>query len=200
MRTYDLRMARLVTEDVSHPITSFSISNDGKSFAASCLDGIVRLWDNEYHGRDADDDDDDDDGRSSTVHRSSVRLRRKRIYQKLHSHHVCKNYRVECAFTSDDANVITGSECGGVGVYPIVNRDDDARASSEYGTGAAGRRAKLSFAGSRSTARTLLAHAGPTCSVAACPHKSRPWLVLSSSYDGTTLVWASGRHRDCIDG
>ena len=44
MRTYDLRTARLVTEDASHPITSFSVSNDGSSVAASCLDGIVRLW------------------------------------------------------------------------------------------------------------------------------------------------------------
>jgi mitogen-activated protein kinase organizer 1 len=203
MRTYDLRMARLVAEDVSHPITSFSISNDGTSLAASCLDGIVRLWDNEY-GRDADDG-------SSNNNRSLLRRRQKRIYQKLHSHHECKNYRVECAFTSNDANVITGSECGGVGVYPVVDRHDDTRPSSggrmtdeydggEYGMSAAGRRAKSSSA-ARSMARTLRGHTGPTCSVAACPRKSRPWLMLSSSYDGTALVWASRGHRDCcIDG
>ncbi len=205
MRTYDLRKARLVTEDVSHPITSFSLSNDGMSLAASCLDGIVRLWDNA--------DDGDYDGKAAaTTDGSSSRKRRtrKRVYGKLHSHHECKNYRVECAFASNDASVITGSECGGVAVYPVADHHDDShrwkRTKDDYdgecGIGTTGRRAKSSAAAmARSSARTLRGHTGPTCSVAACPQMSRPWLILSSSYDGTALVWASREHRDCcIDG
>ena len=89
MRTYNLRTTRLVTEDVSHPITSFSMSNDGASVTASCLDGIVRLW-----------------GRGVGDCRQ-----RKGVFQKLHSSHVSNNYKVECAFTSNNKYVVSGSEC-----------------------------------------------------------------------------------------
>jgi mitogen-activated protein kinase organizer 1 len=98
MGTYNLRTARLVMEDVSHPITSFSMSNDGVSVTALCLDGIARLWD-----RGVNDD-----------------RRRKGVFQKLHSSHVSNNYKVECAFTSNDEYMISGSECSGWRFIPWI--------------------------------------------------------------------------------
>jgi len=175
LRTYDLRTARLVTEDASHPITSFSLSNDG-SVAASCLDGIVRLW---GYGSTATGDGDD-------------KRRKRKVYQKFHSFHKCVNYKVECAFTSDGEHVVSGSECGAVAVYPV-----DRGGDGDGGDGAG--RAKV--VETRAKATALRGHVGPTCSVAACPQPSRPWLILSASYDGTAVVWASREQHDCcIDG
>ena len=47
-------------------------------------------------------------------------------------------------------------------------------------------------------ATILHRHKGPTCSVAACPQKSRPWLMVSASYDGSAVVWASEAQYDCV--
>lgn len=168
LRTYDLRFARMVTEDIVHPITSFSISNDGMSsmMAASCLDGVIRLWD-----------------RSST--NATTTGIRKRVFQKLHSYHTCNKYKVECAFTSSDEYLVSGSECGAVVVYP-VEFDSNISFRSE---------AKITKPSPKGT--VLQRHQGPTCSVAACPQTARPWLVVSASYDGTAVVWASEAQHDC---
>ena len=175
MRTYDLRTARLVTEDASHPITSLSVSNDGSAVAASCLDGIVRLW-----------------GCGAASDGDQQRRRKRRVFQKLHSFHECCNYKVECAFTSDGEYVVSGSECGAVAVYPVEHGGGGG------GDGGAGRAQAVER---RSKATALRGHEGPTCSVAACPQPSRPWLILSASYDGTAVVWASREQHDCcIDG
>lgn len=47
MRTYDLRMGLMTTDDMKHPILRFSLSNDKKTYAASCIDGGIRLVDRE---------------------------------------------------------------------------------------------------------------------------------------------------------
>jgi mitogen-activated protein kinase organizer 1 len=166
LRTYDLRAATMVTEDVVHPITSFSISNDGMSsmVAASCLDGIIRLW----------------DCTSSITANTTTAGIRKRIYQKLHTYHSCNKYKVECAFTSSDEYVISGSECGAVVVYPVEFDSNKAKMTKPSPKGT-----------------ILQRHQGPTCSVAACPQISRPWLIVSASYDGTAVVWASDAQHDC---
>ena len=145
MRTYDLRTAQLFTEDIVHPITSFSISNDGASIAASCLDGIIRLW----------------GCATNTTHIES----RKKVFQKLHSSHKSENHKVECTFTSNDEYLISGSECGAVAIYPLHLEDKNGATNNV-------------------DAATLQGHKGPTCSVAACPQISRPWLIVSASYDG----------------
>ena len=143
MGTYNVRTARLVTEDVSHPITSFSMSNDGVSVTASCLDGIARLWD-----RGVNDD-----------------RRRKGVFQKLHSSHVSNNYKVKCAFTSYDEDMISGSECGTVAVYSVDF--DSLDADGDFG-GGAGRSKAVAGAKARVMERgtTLRGHKGPACSVA----------------------------------
>lgn len=148
IRTYDLRTGQLITEDISHPITSFALSNDGRSIAASCLDGIIRLFD-----------------KYNSNHRIDVR---KKVFQKFHSYHKSGNYKLECAFSSNDEYVLSGSECGAVVVYPVQ--------------------------GSRG--RLLQRHTAPTCSVTCCPQSSRPWLIASASYDGSAIVWASQEEGD----
>lgn len=197
MRTYDLRMARLITEDITSssggtneeysrvPITSFSISSSSSSttnssssrgaggslVAASCLDGIIRIWNRA-----------DNDNRSKT--------KKKRVLHKLHSFHTSDKYKIGCAFTSDSKYILSGSECGGVAVYSIpedcIDTNNIVRGRKDYVC---------------TTATTLNRHVGPTCSVATCPMVSRPEVVLSASYDGTAIVWTSREKYDsCLDG
>lgn len=154
----------MLTEDLVHPITSFSASQDGAAIAASCLDGIIRLWNS-----------------GSSASRQSARG--SRVLGKLHSNHKCNDYKVECSFASSDEYVVSGSECGAVAVYPVdLGGDgDDAKAYWREPV-------------------VLRKHKGPTCSVAACPSPSRPWLVVSASYDGSATVWASDANHDCLAG
>ncbi|KAL7531355.1 hypothetical protein ACHAXR_003993 [Thalassiosira sp. AJA248-18] len=154
IRTYDLRTAQLITEDIGEPITSFSITTDGESIAASCLDGIIRLWG------------------LNTIQKS-------RVFQKLHPR--SKNYKVECTFTANDEYLISGSECGALAIYPVgdSNRYHDTTTTT------------------KGEATILKRHKGPTVSVAACPQITRPWLVVSASYDGSAIVWASQAQYDC---
>eukprot|EP00569_Conticribra_weissflogii_P003363 CAMPEP_0171331672 /NCGR_PEP_ID=MMETSP0878-20121228/2847_1 /TAXON_ID=67004 /ORGANISM="Thalassiosira weissflogii, Strain CCMP1336" /LENGTH=406 /DNA_ID=CAMNT_0011832249 /DNA_START=55 /DNA_END=1275 /DNA_ORIENTATION=+ len=158
IRTYDLRKAQLQTEDLVHPITSFTFSNDASCIAASCLDGIIRLWD-------------------CTINNHS----RKRVFQKMHSFHKSGNYKLECAFTSQDKYLVSGSECGAVVVYPVSDGNDAKNVNMM-------------------TTTTLARHNGPVCSVATCPKKNRPWLLVSASYDGSAVVWASKNEADhCLE-
>ena len=187
MRTYDLRMARLITEDITSgeeecnrvPITSFSLSSCthgdyGSLVAASCLDGIIRIWNRVG---------------SSSTNDDGMRLdnnrKTKRRVHKLHSYHTSDKYKIGCAFTSDNKYIISGSECGGVAVYSVPeNIEKSVRGRNDYGGTA-----------------TLNCHVGPTCSVATCPMISRPSLVLSACYDGTAIVWTSREKYDsCLDG
>lgn len=158
IRTYDLRTAQLITQDVGHPVTSFCFGFDATTYAASCLDGNIRLWDVQ-----------------------TTRAHPRKVLQKMHSLHKYGNYKLECAFTSDDKHVISGSECGAVVVYPVEDPSASVTQRSTRGI-------------------KLQRHTGPTCSVAACSQPSRPWLMLSASFDGTAVVWASHDEADnCLE-
>ena len=111
---------------------------------------------------------------------------KKKVFQKLHSSHRSNNYKVECTFTSNDKYVVSGSECGNVAIYPVDlnNRTIDIGASSKV-------------VKEKEEATILHKHTGPTTSVAACPQTKRPWLVVSASYDGSAVVWASQAQYDC---
>jgi mitogen-activated protein kinase organizer 1 len=162
IRTYDLRTAQLITQNIGHPITSFSFGFDSTTYAASCLDGSIRLVD--YQTNRAD---------------------RRKVWQHMNSLHKAGNYKLECAFTSDDKYVISGSECGALVAYPVQDpvSSTSPRQSTEESKGV-----------------KLQKHTAPTCSVAACPQSSRPWLALSASYDGSALVWASHNESErCLD-
>lgn len=201
MRTYDLRTARLITDDTGPrrvPITSFSLSSTSSSnrlggngdypgslVAASCLDGIIRIW-----------------NRVGSSSNDGILCNRKmkRIVHKLHSYHTSDKYKVGCAFTSDNKYIISGSECGGVAVYSVdTNCYNYSKNNTGFDESVRGRSLQRQYYGG--TATTLCRHVGPTCSVATCPMISRPWLVLSASYDGTAIVWTSREQYDsCLDG
>lgn len=164
IRTYDLRTAQLITEDVVHPVTSFAISTDGRSIAASCLDGIIRSWD------------------------TTPNNEKKRVRRKFHSSHVCGNYKVECTYTSNDKYLVCGSEDGAVAVYRNSNNDrifnDNVNGNNQVFKANGGTK--------------LERHTAATCSVAACPQETRPWLIVSASYDGSAVVWSSQANYDCM--
>ena len=87
---------------------------------------------------------------------------------------------MECTFTSNDECVVSGSECGDIAIYPVKldgDSNNDTTTSNE--------------------ATILKQHKGPTTSVAACPQTKRPWLIVSASYDGTAVAWASQAQYDC---
>jgi len=161
VRTYDMRTAQVIAEDAVKPVTSFSMTTDELTIAASCLDDVIRVWE--------------------CPDAYNVTGARKKVQRKLHSHHRSEKFRVECDITSDDAHCVAGSECGNVAVYDLGDgRDGDGGP------------------GGVPQATVLRRHTGPTCSVAACPDKKRPWLVVSASYDGTAVVWASQAQYDCV--
>ena len=154
IRTYDLRTGQLITEDVSHPITSFDVSNDGRYTAASCLDGMIRLYDKH----------------NNLEHINA----RKEIFSKFSSLHKGSNYKLDCSFTSNDKYIISGSECGGVVVYPVQDHIEGSR--------------------------ILQRHTAPTCSITCCPQSSRPWLIASASYDGSVIIWADHENaKQCMN-
>ena len=168
LRTYDLRTAQLYTEDAVHPITSFSTTSDGLTIAASCLDGIIRLW-----------------GCATNTSRLNSQ---KKVYQKLHSSHKSNDFKVECTFTSNDEYLVSGSECGAVAIYRVDLTNDDTT-THKYDDTTAKK--------NENNGTILQRHKGPTCSVATCPQKTRPWLMVSASYDGSSVVWASQAQYDC---
>ena len=98
----------------------------------------------------------------------------------MHSSHTAGNYKLECAFTSNDRYVLSGSECGAVVAYAV---NDPAASGNQMG--------KNDTIPIESKGVKLERHTAPTCSVAACPNTSRPFLALSASYDGSAVVWAS---------
>jgi WD40 repeat protein len=101
----------------------------------------------------------------------------------MHSLHKGGNYKLECAFTSNDKYVVSGSECGAMVAYFVHDPTQAATLLHEESKGV-----------------KLQRHTAPTCSVAACPQSSRPWLVLSASYDGSAVVWASyDEANHCIE-
>ena len=84
----------------------------------------------------------------------------------------------------------------GVAVYSMDF--DSMDADGDFG-GGAGRSKAVARAKARVMERgtTLRGHKGPACSVAVCPQSSRPWFILSASYNGTAMVWASREQHDC---
>ncbi|CAG8727929.1 18022_t:CDS:2, partial [Racocetra persica] len=50
IRTHDIRMGTLLTDLISHPVTSVSVSNDFNCILASSLDNVIRLMDRENGG------------------------------------------------------------------------------------------------------------------------------------------------------
>lgn len=83
LRTFDMRMGLVTTDDMKDPIIKFSLSHDKKSYAASCMDGAIRLVDRE----------------------------KGEILNTFCGHSV-KDYSIDVLHSFDDAFIISGSEDG----------------------------------------------------------------------------------------
>lgn len=92
IRTYDLRMGQLKCDDVGSAISSMAATHDGQCLAVSCLDGTIRLMEQ-------------DTGE---------------LLNTYVSHHVAGKYALQCGLTADDAHVVTGSEDGRAVYYDLV--------------------------------------------------------------------------------
>jgi mitogen-activated protein kinase organizer 1 len=92
VRTYDLRMGVIRSDDCGSSITSMAPTHDGECLAVSCLDGTIRL----------------------------LGLDSGELVNTYDSHHVAGQYGLECCVTSDDQTIVSGSEDGNVVLYDLV--------------------------------------------------------------------------------
>lgn len=83
VRTYDLRMGLVTADDMKSPVFRFSLSHDKKTYAATCMDGTIRLVDKE---------------------RGEI--------LNTYSGHIVKEYSVDVMHSFDDAYILSGSEDG----------------------------------------------------------------------------------------
>ncbi|ETV95255.1 hypothetical protein H310_11160 [Aphanomyces invadans] len=130
VRTYDLR-AGLVTEDnLHHPVTSLAMTSDLNCIVASTTKGRLRLFES----------------------KSGIELN---SFQG----HVVGGYGLDCAFSHDDASVLSGSEDGRVVIWDMLTKD-----------------CRQSFHAHDRAVRTIAAH----------PSEA---MVLTGSVDSTVKVW-----------
>ncbi|KAL4436065.1 hypothetical protein ABPG77_005513 [Micractinium sp. CCAP 211/92] len=92
VRRFDVRMGRLFTDDLHHPVTCVRVSNDHNCVLAACMDSTIRLLDRadgdllaEYTG---------------------------------HTH---TSFKMDCCFTPSDAFVVGSSEDGRVFFWELVD-------------------------------------------------------------------------------
>lgn len=83
VRSYDLRMGLVTTDDMKHPVLRIGLSNDKKTYSATCIDGGIRLVDRE-----------------------------KGEILNTYSGHIVKDISIEIMYSFDDSYLISGSEDG----------------------------------------------------------------------------------------
>ncbi|RHZ79087.1 hypothetical protein Glove_152g50 [Diversispora epigaea] len=91
IRTHDIRMGVLVSDLISYPVTSVSVSNDTNCILASSLDDTVRLMDRENGGL----------LNSFKGHKNST-------------------YKIRSCLSNNDAHVISGSEDGIIYIWDLL--------------------------------------------------------------------------------
>ncbi|CAI2182117.1 10439_t:CDS:2 [Funneliformis geosporum] len=91
IRTHDIRMGALITDLISHPVTSVRVSGDNNCILASSLDNSIRLMDranggllNEFKG------------------------------------HKNASYKIHSCLSNNDAHVISGSEDGQIYIWDLL--------------------------------------------------------------------------------
>lgn len=78
-------------------------------------------------------------------------------------HHVAGRYGLECCVTADDATIVSGSEDGRAVLYDLVRGVE---------------------------VQSLRGHSRAVCSIAAHPDPEFCHAVITTSYDGSAVVWA----------
>lgn len=91
VRYFDMRMGQVTVDHVGEAITSLQMSNDDQCVLVSCLDNEAKLFDRTS-------------GELLCAYRG----------------HQSKSYRIGCAFSCDDAYVVSGSEDGSVFIWNLV--------------------------------------------------------------------------------
>ncbi|CAG8483586.1 6804_t:CDS:2 [Cetraspora pellucida] len=91
IRTHDVRMGTLLTDLISHPVTSVSVSNDFNCILASSLDNVIRLMDRENGGM-----------------------------LNSFKGHINSSYKIHSCLSKDDAYVISGSENGAIYIWDLL--------------------------------------------------------------------------------
>ncbi|GAX77764.1 hypothetical protein CEUSTIGMA_g5207.t1 [Chlamydomonas eustigma] len=92
VRRFDIRMGRMYTDTLHHPVTSVALSHDGQCVLSACLDSTLRLLD-----------------------KGSGELLA--TYQG----HVHQAIKLDCCLTPSDAHVVCGSEAGDVLYWDLVD-------------------------------------------------------------------------------
>ncbi|KAG1657471.1 hypothetical protein FOA52_001386 [Chlamydomonas sp. UWO 241] len=91
VRVFDVRMGRVYTDTVHHPVTSVALSHDGQCMLAACLDSTLRLLE-----------------------------RRTGELLCTYQGHVHSGIKLDCCLTPSDAHVVCGSETGEVLYWDLV--------------------------------------------------------------------------------
>lgn len=193
VRRFDVRMGRVYTDDVQHPVTSVATSHDGMCVLAACLDSTLRLLD-----------------------KSTGKL------LSTYTGHVHSSVKMDCSLTPSDAYVVGCSETGKSWhqsklVMPISVAEDHVVSvtvvvHNEQGELLCKACAKpvqsmwhnnqslvvfiFLYAGDvlfwdlveSEIVRSFRAHSGVVCSMAIHPEGTS---MVTSSLDGTVKVWTT---------
>mmetsp|Transcript_30365 Transcript_30365/g.66754 ORF Transcript_30365/g.66754 Transcript_30365/m.66754 type:complete len:344 (+) Transcript_30365:120-1151(+) len=172
-----------ILDQATDSVTSVSVWQEGASASeiiTASVDGVVRYYDLRMGQIRSDDVGDaitglafTHDGHCSaaTCLDGTIRLIERNSGELLRQYsggHQAGNYGLEVTCTADDLHIVSGSEDGSVVLYDLVGGH---------------------------VVQTLKGHdAKPTCAVAAHPKREETSVVISASYDGNAIVWASSLH------
>jgi len=174
VRTYDIRRGVMQCDDYGSPITSLAFSNTSNMQAVSCLDGSIRVGPV------------NDNVEGTFAHGMAEQLP---VAGVCRGKHTAGRYGLECCFSADSSVVVTGSEDGRGVLYDCQHYNN----SNNNPTASLRRRGDTPV-----LAAELVGHVAPTCSVAAHPDESD--VMITASYDGNGVVWASSRNYMRWDG
>ncbi len=167
VRTYDIRRGILQCDNYDSPVVSIASSNKkshSSYFAASCLDGSIRVTNETI------------DWNRNVVTGSATLSTKPTLCR---DGHVAGRYALECCFLADGRHLLTGSENGSAVLYQIPTVADPEPMIRP--------KTALPFRIARPV-RAYLGPTTPTCAVAAHPNHNP--VMITASYDGSCIVWA----------
>lgn len=171
VRTYDIRKGVMSCDDCHSPITGLAHYHAGRF--EHCDPPHSYLAISCLDGAIRVKLDDCDDPQAFRSRRASTAIFVPWVCRDRHS---AGRYGLECCFSAEASVVVTGSEDGRAVLYshPLPPK-----------------RLPQSRPVSAVVLRELVGHTAPTCSVAA--HPKRNDVIITASYDGNCVVWASRR-------
>ena len=186
-RSWNARPIQIL-DQAKDSVTSVSVWQVGVSASeiiTASVDGVVRYYDVRMGQVRCDDVGDSITGlavthdghcAAATCLDGTIRLIERssgELLNKFSGGHKAGNFGLEVTCTADDLHIVSGSEDGSVVLYDLV---DGSVVQSLKGQGVK-----------------------PTCAVAAHPKREQTSTVISASYDGDAIVWASSLHASRWD-